>query len=315
MVNVREFFRWPLFLLKVFGMNQDQNSSWFYRVYGFVIHVAFIDLFTLFHVFYFFNFEGFQELSDCIGTFLTNFGQFIKTLNFMIKLKTITKLIDNLEFLVKLSTYAENKDRIQLKKHMKKVLLVYKFMVVSAVATCLLAGLVPLFNKQDHKLAYRMYFPGINYTNNDTIFILLALYQMSPVFICIITITLDCMPIFFLSLVTGVIEELSDRMEDIGRKLSIKEIFKNPQRIVVNQSDDEIMKELLKCVKIHLKIKKFIEEIQGSFSLVIAVQGILSSIIFCSTAFMLSLVSFGNKLLKFKSVYNKKLWKVLLKDS
>lgn len=300
MTNVREFFFLPFKVMKVFGMSQDRDSSWFYRVYGFVIHFAFIDLFTLFHVIYFFHFDTLQELSDCAGTFLTNFGQVLKTLNWMMKLKSIKKLVDSLEQLVSFSDHSGNKDRKQLTNFLKQGRFVYKVVFISAVTSCLFAGLVPLLNKKNHKLAYRMYFPYLDYTNNEEIFVLLAIYQMSPVFICAVTLSVDCIPVFIICFATGMIEELSDRMREIGKKISVWEISENPRMIQNTQNEETIMMELLKCVEIHLKIKELIVGVQSNFSGVIMVQGISSSIIFCTTAFMLSLVSFLLNVLKVK---------------
>ena len=291
MSNVREFFSLPFKVMEVFGLSQDWNSSWIYRVYGFFIHFAFIDLFTLFHFLFFFHFETIQELSDCAGTFLTNFGQVLKTLNWMMKLKSIKKLVISLEELVSLSEHSSNKGRKKLNIILKRGRFVYTIVYISAIASCLFAGLVPLLNKKHHKLAYRMYFPYLDYTNNDVVFVLLAIYQMSPVFICAVTLSLDCIPVFIICFATGMIEELSDRMKEIGKKSSVWKISESPRIIHNKQTEKTIMKELLQCIEIHLKIKELIIGLQSNFSGVIMVQGILSSIIFCTTAFMLSLVS------------------------
>lgn len=275
-MKVFEVFRLQFNILKFMGMSQSRSSSWLYRIYGIFIHVAFIDFFTLFHVFYFFHFEGIQDLMDCIGTFLTNFGQVVKTLNWMANLKKIKESLKNLEELVKISENGEKKDRKKLEKYVARGNLYFKLLLVSAIASCILAGLVPLFNLQEHKLAYRMHFPFLDYKKNDKIFILCALYQMSPVFICTVTISLDFVPVMFMCVATGIVKELSDRMEKIGKSA---------------KSEEEATEKLLKCVEIQLKIKKVVVEIQENFSGVILVQLLLSSVIFCSNAFMLSLVS------------------------
>lgn len=289
---VREVFRLPFKVMKISGFWQNESSSWLYRFYGFFMHGIFISFFMLFQVFYFFHVESTQELLDCIGTWLTVFGEFFKSLYWMSQMKKILELVNDLENLVKLSEYAENKSRNQLKGYLKQGSFAHRMIMVSGVSTCLLAGLVPLFNRQDHKLAYVMHFPYLDYKHNDSLFILLALYQMSPVFICLCILTVDCLPILFLCFAIGMIEELSTRLENIGVKQNVRAITKNPQLVQKRQNENETAhNELLQCVKIHLKIRDFVSKIQKNFSAVICVQGVISSIVFCSIAFMLSLVS------------------------
>ena len=90
-----------------------------------------------------------------------------------------------------------------------------------------------------------------------------------------VVVALDMLPVFFMSAANGLLEELSERLSRIGE---------NQQNI---QKD---LKELLKCIEIHLKIKHFTKATGDMFSTTILIQGLLSSILLCSTAFSLSLV-------------------------
>lgn len=286
-----EVFDFPFKVIKLFGVWQEKTSSWRYRIYGLFMRLFFVDFFTLFQFLFIFHFETIEELSDNISTLLTNIGEVLKTLNFMFKVTSIVKLVESLKKLMARSECELTKNHNETKKYVRQGWLLYKFLVASAVSTCALAGLVPVFNRQEHKLPYRMYFPYVDYKNNDVTFILLALYEMTPVVTCVAIISLDMLPVFFMCFATGLLEELSIRLEHIGEKDNVKEIAENPQSIKRNENKEKDLKELLECIEIHQAIRNFVEDTQKHFSTLIMVQGVMSSIIFCTTAFMLSLVS------------------------
>lgn len=74
------------------------------------------------------------------------------------------------------------------------------------------------------------------------------------------------------------IEELSERLNSINKSS------------VVNQ--DENLKELEQCIKTHLKIQRLVRLTEKSFAKMAFFQGLTSSVILCTTAFSLSLVSY-----------------------
>ena len=286
-INPSDFFRFPFKIFKFFGLWQEKNSSWPYRIHGGLVNLFQIQLFTLFHFFYLFHFENIFDLTDCIATFFTNFGEVFKSISFVIKLQDIKKLVHALEDL--LSEFRNIKSCDKILKRLKFVRIVFKVFFVSAFATCALAGLVPIFNMKDHTLAYRMYFPYIDYKNNDTWFITLALYQMLPITASVMIITIDCLPVFFMAYAIGMLEELSDRFATIRVRPTVAQITADPT-LVKPQNNEEDLKELLKCIQIHQAIRNLITDVQEIFSFVIFVQGLISSLIFCTLAFMLSLV-------------------------
>jgi hypothetical protein len=277
-------------IIKTFGLWQVKSSSWRYRIYGCFMHLFFIDFFTLFQFLFLFHFENIEELSDNISTLLTNFGEVLKTINFIFKITSVVKLVDSLKKLIASSECELTKNHIQIRKYVKQGWSLYKFLAASAVLTCALAGLVPVFNRQEHKLPYRMYYPYVDYKNNNLTFVLLALYEMSPIITCVIIMSLDMLPVLCMCFATGLFEELSIRLEHIARKYTVSDITENP-RLIDDSKGEHDVQELLKCIEIHQGIRNFVHDTQDHFSTIIMVQGIMSSIIFCTTAFMLSLVS------------------------
>ncbi|CRK90014.1 CLUMA_CG003740, isoform A [Clunio marinus] len=174
-------------------------------------------------------------------------------------------------------------ERKHIKRFTKEVRLLHGILLVCAICSAISVSLIPFFNISKHELSVRMHFPMLDYKNNDTIFITIAVLQLTIVLGAIANITLDVFPIYFMCYAIGLIEELGDRLENIGSN----------HAVIGHQeeNDGNDLNELLKCVEVHRKIKRLVSEIEEHFSFVIMLQGLMSSLIFCATAFMLSLLS------------------------
>lgn len=294
MFDPLKVFSVPFKILKLFGLWQRKTSSKPYRIYGFTMHLVFFTMFTLFHVFYIFNFKDLRELSDCMSTFLTNFALLFKTINFMLKIEKILQLVEELKLIVK---FCEN--RKQSNEHVKKLVkegwMTFKIFCSFAIISCSFAGLVPFFDIKEHKLPYKMHFPYLDYENNDSVFIILAIYELTPALTCSITTSLDTLPVFFMCFAAGMLEDLNVRLSLIGSKYTVEEITDNPKLIDDAKDRNKDLNNLLECIEMHQKIMKIVSDTQKYFATVIMIQGAMSSIIFCSTAFMLSTVSLREK--------------------
>lgn len=286
MFDHREVFRIPFKMLKTYGLWQTKESSWSYRVYGFIIHIMFIDFFTFFQFLYIFYAEDVQELSDWLSVFLTNVAQSFKTYNFLFKLSSIIVIVDNLEKLIKLAENYESRNHEKLRRFVNEGHRSFVLFCGSAVLTCALAALVPIFNFKERTLAYKMAFPFLDYKRDDLTFALVAIYEMAPICSCCIDISLDMLPVFCFCFATGLIEELSDRLKNIAKNKSVRIVRETP-----SNGDSEDLQELLKCIEIHKGIKGFVDETRELFSTIVMVQGVMSSIILATLAFVLSQVN------------------------
>lgn len=77
--------------------------------------------------------------------------------------------------------------------------------------------------------------------------------------------TLDMIPVIFMSFATGLIEELSESLLDIGKG--------NNKMKLTMPGKVKMETELNKCVCIHKRIKSYEIEIEGLFSVAIFLQG------------------------------------------
>ena len=293
MFYTQEVFYIPFKVLKVLGIWQQKSSTWIYRIYGFLLHFLFIDLFALLMVLYLFHFEDFEGLADCLSITFTMLAGILKTCNFMYKLGSILTLVNSLDELIRLSEWKGNKNHTRINKRVEQGKLAYKIFCSMVVTTCTFGAFVPVFNWRERLLAYRMYFPMIDYKNNGYTFIAVGIYQLGPIFTGPLDITLDMLPVFFMCYAVGLIEELSDRLENIGCQKEDEKLKKEEslQLHAKQTSLAEDLTELHKCIELHLQIKKFIADTENYFATIILVQGVMSSIILCTTVVMMLMVS------------------------
>lgn len=129
-------------------------------------------------------------------------------------------------------------------------------------------------------MPYKAWFP-FDTKHSEFGFYAASIFELvdSPI-VASLDFALDILPVIFMSFATGLLDELSGRLDKIGTK-SIRE----------HTNENLYEEEIVGYVKIHLKIKEYIIGIQDIFSTIILVQGILSSLILCDCAFTMSTVS------------------------
>lgn len=147
-------------------------------------------------------------------------------------------------------------------------------LLLKFIYSVLIAGVLPLVT---HKLIFTMF--KDNLINTELSFFIAAIYTLVDSFICCsINLSLDSMPVIFMSYAIAMLNQLSQRLEKIGEDQNVK------------ANDPRYLKELIDCVKLHIKIKDLTQNIEKHFSVIILIQGLMSSIIFCTIMYNLSMV-------------------------
>lgn len=184
--------------------------------------------------------------------------------------QTIKKSLQSLEKLLVFSADVRFKNRDHVRAPAKTIYKVYKMYGLSAMLTVTSGAFVPIFSHKHHT---KIWFPfntetGFNFWFSSYYLVAISYYVSA------ICIALDVLQVIFICFAIGLISALSVRMKMIGK---IEEAAK--------------VEELIKCIKIHKKIVQYIKEINANFSSAIFIQGLLSSIILCASAFTISTVS------------------------
>jgi len=210
-----------------------------------------------------------EKLSDVLNIALTLYAVILKTISFVVKLEDIEELMKYLSKALAFSADDRNAVRLQLKTEAMRITKVSRTFYAFAMVAITISLLVPIMKFQSRTLAYNIWYPW-DYKSNFIGFCLSAIYQyLVAVYACSVNHCLDIFPVIFMSFAKSLLKELSQRMTNTTK-------------------DDE--KELVKCIEVHVRIKQLITRIEQNFSKMIMIQGLINSVILCTSAVLLTLV-------------------------
>jgi 7tm Odorant receptor len=221
-----------------------------------------------------FTVKELEEFSAAIATCPTLIGIFIKTINFIYKKDDIESLMNKLKKIVENNSRLEKSGNGQkLEGRIKQISKIFKSFLTVTVFSIFMEVFVPF---STHKQPLKLWFP-FDHQQNEVVFWAVVVYEYLEGFIYApVTIIMDTFPVFFISFVIGLIEELSKRLKNIGKNSN------------TDKNDDRNLKELLECIELQLQLKALIKDIQDIFAKIIWAQGFMSSIIICTTSFTLT---------------------------
>lgn len=278
-------FKLCFWILKTVGMWQDGNQSWRYFFLGFLAHLCFLALYLMGFI-YTIKAETLVEFIDGVGLSTLYLGILCKSCNFFFNLKLIKKSLRTLENLLVLSSDLRFPIRSHVKVQVSLAFKTFKVFWLFACTTCFSAIFVPIFA---HELPYKVWFPFE--TDNTTIVFWLASFYLvfNSFVLSAVDVALIILPVIFMSFATGLINELAERLSEIGNETKPKKSYYQNQ--LKTSHDKRSLSELIICIKIHQNINEFVREIEENFSLATFIQGFLSSVILCTSAFTMSVVS------------------------
>jgi hypothetical protein len=256
--------------LKATGVWQDGNQSWSYYFFGHIFRFVFIEVTLLLLVLATPDCQNDQEVFKYMVVITLISMLSFMCVMFLVKIRKTQKLFANLLDLLKLSEDHRFKGRKLVKDKVALVFKVYKFYWFRSVTTTLVGLNKPVL---EHKLPADSRFPFDVHTNEVGFWIASVYLALIGLIMSAISVTLDILPSIFITYATGMLEELSKR-------LSMIEDF----------TKMEMEEELLKCIKIHKKIIKYVKEIEENFSECVFVKRYASCFVVYSTSFLMSKV-------------------------
>lgn len=268
--------------LKISGINIDSSSANDHKVISFLLaftHTFLLDFYMIVAIIaYLLNVQSLESFSEAIGILPTLIGAFFKTLNFIYFQKQIKMFIKSLQSLIEFESWIEEGKGEKLRSRISQMNKLFKIFMTMAVIGCFFACLVPF---STHEVPHKMWFP-YNYKSSELSFWLSVSYQLigSSIFTPVVII-IDTFPAFLLSYITGMIEELAERLQSITTKRGENKSMR----------DGANLTELLKCVEIQSRLKQLRDEVGNIFGAIIWAQGFMSTVILCTTSFSLSVVS------------------------
>lgn len=260
-------------ILKFYGMWQDGNQSWIYFAFGYLAHIIGIQVYMMFQFVFAILSENLLDFTEAVTLAITNLAMVFKCFNFFMKIKNIIKSLEVLKTLLELSVPKdENNKRDLLRSRVNFGYKIFKIFWSTVILTCVVSTIPPFVS---HQLPYKIWFPFDTKNSEFGFWAAFAIMSVNSPYVAFVDCALDILPVIFITFAIGLIDELSARIELFGL------------------SDDiESSKiELKKCIEIHKSIKSYIAMIQDNFAIATLLQGLLSTVIMCTSAFTMSTVS------------------------
>lgn len=264
------------------GLYREKESSRLYRAYGLTFYLMF-SVGTVFHtifVFQTFATDDIKKFATALNMTLTLYSVQYKALWFITNLSNIKSvLVDLLQL-----CYRDNDNQnSNLKRQAIKVSKVVKMYFASAFLTVAVSVGLSLVHHQARVIPFETT-NIIGYKTSSTIYWIMVVYQfLISVYGVVVNYSADLFPVILMALATGLLEDLSKDMALVCTATG------NPKTAELNRTDCE--EKLGKQIGRHVKIQKLVEDISKDFSQVVLWQAVMSSVIFCTSVFLLTIVS------------------------
>lgn len=249
--------------LSFIGLQKEDKFKLFI---GIVLHILTLYAFVLGEGLNLRSVETLEERVESSSIFICSATISMKAINYVLYFEQIEELFENLKEIIELSSDIRFKNRRMVANVICKIINIFKIFMWSCSLTAIVGSVVTIWFK---KLVYNVPYP-FN-INNWIGFGIAVIHQMIT---CangvILVLCLDSLIVLFMGYVTGIMEELSLRLESIG----ISDEFGND--------------ELEICINIHLKVKNLVSKIEKSFRFMLIIQGAASVLIICSNTFLAS---------------------------
>jgi 7tm Odorant receptor len=264
-------FESPIKVLMPLGLWQTKEKSKKYRVWGFVSQFIFLELYLILPLVYLLKVKQFEV--EVMNFAFLLFGPTFKVLNLLLRMKSIEELLDELKNLINFTKFDMNTARNELRTQVKFMIRLFKFNLGLLILSVSMDSTVPFLQ---NRLPYKMWIP-YSYENVIVFWTTSVLQITIGIVGCAIAVSLEFIPVNFMTMAATLLAELSERMKLIAEG---------------GKTDDEKYQELVKCIEIHLQIKSFVKKIENCFSITFFAQGFISSIFICLTVFLMSTVSY-----------------------
>lgn len=256
-------FKLCFWVFKTTGMWQDGKQSWTYFFLGYLLQLLFIDIYFVCQIIFVFKADNLADFIEAFALLTTYLTLIFKCVNFFYKLKEIKKSLKFLTSVLNQTTRIDSGNYV--KSQVKFIFKIYKMFWATAIFTCCSGAFVPIFSR---KMPYKVWFPFSTSYGGVGFWVASYYLVFNSFVVSAIDMAVDVLPCIFMSFIVGLLKELSDRLSTIKNH-----------------------KELIECIGIHKSLRKLVNDVEDNFSTTIFAQGLMSSVILCTCAFTMSVVS------------------------
>lgn len=286
-------FKFPITFLKTVGVWQDNKASIYYKIYGILMHLYFLEhgivLATTLVVQLFLE-GNMIEFTEVFSKSLSIYLSVIKSLIFIVNIERIKNLMDKLSYLLKFSDFTK-KNRPYITLYETKITKLTKYNYTFHFIICTLSVMMAILSS-DRRLPFKTW-TYMDYKNDESAYMFMncAIYIMS-LYTTGVNTMMDFYPIIFMCYIIGMLDELGDYLNKAkfheDHSINFEKITSNLKKPKLNLHKDFV--DLRKCISYHIKIKEFCNELSSNYALHFMAQGFFSSLILCSTSFHLTKV-------------------------
>lgn len=302
-------------VLKVGELWFDKSSSKCLVAITVILHIFLFELFLVLGLFHYTDVNNLIDFCEAISEIPLYIISCSKSLHFLINKNKIDLMLKDLKELIEHENcWIEKQNGRKLKQRIRQIVKLLKVFLAAGMAGVAASFLVPVLS---HKLPMNLWFPYDHRNNEVWFWISVAYQEISGIVGVSMIIIIEMFPLYFMCYLIGIIEELCDQMEKIcdvkivkvkpkpqmtfneklvgfskvAKRQSNEQNFEaKTEKFQKNQEKDKNLEELLKCIKIHQKIKSLTADVSDIFGKVIWLQGFLSTVILCTSAFSLTIV-------------------------
>lgn len=266
----------PIKILQLLGIWQEGNSSTSYRIYGLILHLYVLEHGSFNQTVHEINLLKSGEITEFMETLsiaLTCYVTIFKSLIFMKNLKNIKNLMNELDEFLKFSDFYNGHTRPHVIFYEKQIIKISNLKYTFHTAVCNLSLIIAIINVKERRLPFKTWF-YFDYKNNVGVytFLIIVEYFLS-VYTVLINTSLDIFPVIFLCYALSILKELSHKISVMSENVRKSEV------------------DIRKCIDLHVKIKEFCEKISENYAAHFMIQVFFSSLILCSSAYLLTRVS------------------------
>jgi hypothetical protein len=275
-------------ILKLIGLWRVKTTKKVNCFYCILLHMLFVEVFIALQFGLLLSLDDFQEFSSFLVTLPFGVSILIKSKKYFFNTSSIEEIFERIEEILESFEVPE-----KFRKRLVNIDRTFKFLYKSGLIACLLVLLVPL---STHELPYRMWFP-FTHDDNLELFWCGVIYQLLvSVYFTVIDTVLYTFPLVSMIYIYGLQELLADQVVTLVRKKTL-----NPDGSINEQPQINCQEEFIKIIKIDQKIREVTKRIENFFSLGLLTGGLQSTLVICSTAFLMTEVRIFVSILNYSS--------------
>lgn len=276
-LEIKKPFRMSFNLLRIFGLWIDGKESRKYRVYGISLIILFPISFLIMTLIQTLKSGYSIEVAESMTFIFTTSIEILRIIDFLTKINSIKFLHNSIGEMLK---QVKNVNFVKIRMiNCCKIFVLTDLMTFVFVTSGFMVSFL-----YERKLPYSIALPFEVDDCRIGFWITFSYLLISTCYMGLVYMTLGLLPIFFMSFIVGFMEDLNERLENFGKNIEKDKI-----------ETEMLSTELREIIEMQKSIKKFIGSTSNIFQLTYIIIGLAGHSVFCTTMFVMPLVSFEKK--------------------